>query len=51
MRSAAFPVVKTLDQFDVAASSIPKPTFDYLASLEWIRAAENTCLIGPTGRG
>ncbi len=49
MRRAAFPVVKTLDQFDVAASSIPKPTFDYLASLEWIRAAENTCLIGPGG--
>src|SRR5215467_13192834 len=40
MRNAAFPVTKTLDQFDVAASSIPKATFDYLASLEWIRAAE-----------
>ena len=26
-------------------------TFDYLASLEWIRAAENTCLIGPAGTG
>jgi DNA replication protein DnaC len=50
-RLAAFPVTKTLDQFDVAASSIPKPTFDYLASLEWIRAAENTCLIGPAGTG
>jgi DNA replication protein DnaC len=42
MRSAAFPVAKTLDEFDVAASSIPPATFDYLASLEWIRAAENT---------
>jgi len=50
-RLAAFPVTKTLDQFDVSASSIPKPTFDYLASLEWIRAAENTCLIGPAGTG
>lgn len=50
-RLAAFPVTKTLEQFDVAASSIPKPTFDYLASLEWIRAAENTCLIGPAGTG
>src|SRR5215467_10676732 len=46
MRTAAFPVTKTLAEFDVAASSIPQPTFDYLASLEWIRAAENTCLIG-----
>ncbi len=27
------------------------PTFDYLASLEWIRAAENICLIGPAGTG
>jgi DNA replication protein DnaC len=51
MRNAAFPVAKTLDEFDVAASSIPQPTFDYLASLEWIRAAENTCLIGPAGTG
>src|SRR5919112_5510247 len=42
MRSAAFPVLKTLEQFDVAASSIPKATFDYLASLEWIHAKENT---------
>ena len=49
MRAAAFPVVKTLDEFDIAASSIPKATFDYLASLEWIRAKENTTLIGPAG--
>jgi DNA replication protein DnaC len=51
MRQAAFPVVKTLDQFDLATSSVPPATFDYLASLEWIRAAENTCLIGPAGTG
>ena len=51
MRVAAFPVVKRLDQFDVATSSIPQATFDYLASLEWIRASENVCLIGPAGTG
>jgi DNA replication protein DnaC len=51
MRSAAFPVLKTLTEFDLTVSAIPKPTFDYLASLEWIRAAENTCLIGPAGTG
>src|SRR4051794_12247326 len=51
MRSAAHPVVKTLEEFDIIASSIPLATFDYLASLEWIRAAENTCLIGPAGTG
>ena len=27
------------------------PTFDYLASLEWITAAENLCLVGPAGTG
>lgn len=51
MKAAAFPVIKTVDEFDVGASSIPKPTFDYLTSLEWIRAAENLCLIGPAGTG
>ena len=51
MRQASFPVTKTLDEFDIAASSIPPATFDYLASLEWIRAAENVCLIGPAGTG
>ncbi len=51
MKVACFPVTKTLDEFDVAASSVPRPTFDYLASLEWIRAKENLCLVGPAGTG
>ena len=51
MRTAAFPVVKTVEEFDVTASSVPRATFDYLASLEWVRAAENLCLIGPAGTG
>ena len=51
MRAAAFPVTKTLPEFDLAASSVPAATFDYLSSLEWIRGAENTCLIGPAGTG
>src|SRR6187551_648172 len=50
-RLACFPVTKTLEDFDVAASSIPAATFDYLSSLEWVRAAENLCLIGPAGTG
>ena len=29
----------------------PRATFDYLASLEWIRGAENVCLVGPAGTG
>jgi DNA replication protein DnaC len=48
LKQAGFPATKTLDSFDVAASSIPRPTFDYLASLEWIRATENLLLVGPT---
>jgi DNA replication protein DnaC len=51
LRVAAFPVAKRLEDFDVAASSIPQATFDYLASLEWIRGKENCCLIGPAGTG
>lgn len=51
LKVAAFPVTKTLDEFDLAASSVPKATFDYLCSLEWIRAVENPCLIGPAGTG
>jgi DNA replication protein DnaC len=51
LKAAAFPVTKTLEEFDVAASSIPRATFDYLASLEWIGAHENLCLVGPAGTG
>jgi DNA replication protein DnaC len=51
MRNAAFPVVKTLDELDRPACSIPGPTLDYLASLEWIAAQENLVLVGPAGTG
>ena len=51
LKQAGFPVVKTLDEFNVAASSIKPATFDYLASLEWIAARENVCLVGPAGTG
>jgi DNA replication protein DnaC len=51
LKAAAFPAAKTLEEFDVAASSIPRATFDYLASLEWIGAHENLCLVGPAGTG
>jgi DNA replication protein DnaC len=51
MKTAAFPVIKTLSELDRKACSIPGPTLDYLASLEWIRARENLCLAGPPGTG
>jgi DNA replication protein DnaC len=51
MKTAAFPVAKTLDELDRSACSIPGPTLDYLATLEWITATENLCLVGPAGTG
>jgi DNA replication protein DnaC len=51
MTQASFPVAKSLDEFAVAQSSVPRATFDYLASLEWIAARENLCLVGPAGTG
>lgn len=51
LKLAAFPVTKRLEEFDVAASSVKRVSFDYLASLEWVRAAENLCLVGPAGPG
>ncbi|MEV4415692.1 ATP-binding protein [Catellatospora sp. NPDC049609] len=51
LKAAAFPVVKTLDEFKVQASSIPQATFDYLSAGEWIAKAENLCLVGPAGTG
>ncbi len=49
MKTAAFPVIKTLDELDRAACSIPGPTLDYLASLEWITGRENS-VPGRAGR-
>ena len=51
LRQAAFPVTKTLEEFDVATSSVKAATFEYLSSLEWVRAKENLCLVGPAGTG
>ena len=46
LRNAAFPVTKTLEDFDLGVSTVPRATFTYLASLEWVTAAENLCLVG-----
>jgi DNA replication protein DnaC len=51
LKAAAFPVIKTIEEFDLGVSSINKATFDYLASLEWVGAQENLCLVGPAGTG
>ena len=51
LKAAAFPVTKTLDEFDLGVSSVPPATVAYLASLEWITARENLCLVGPGRHG
>jgi DNA replication protein DnaC len=51
LKAAGFPVIKTIEEFDLTASSIPAPTWAYLTSLEWVAAKENLALIGPAGTG
>jgi DNA replication protein DnaC len=51
MKTAGFPATKTIAGFNLTASSIGEPTWNYLTSLEWIRAKENLCLVGPAGTG
>ena len=51
MNAARFPVDKTLDEFNVDESSIPRASHDYLITLDWITRADNLCLVGPAGTG
>jgi DNA replication protein DnaC len=51
LKAAAFAVPKTLESFDVAASSIQPKVFDYLSSLEWVGAQQNLAIIGPAEAG
>ncbi|MEA2027229.1 MAG: ATP-binding protein, partial [Chloroflexota bacterium] len=50
-KAAGFPVTRTLEGFDLGESSVPRTTFEHLASLDWIEAAENVVLVGPAGTG
>lgn len=51
MKAARFPVEKSLDEFHLDESSIPRATHDYLVTLDWIPRADNLCLVGPAGTG
>ncbi|MGH2885223.1 MAG: IS21-like element helper ATPase IstB [Solirubrobacteraceae bacterium] len=51
LKAAGFPAPKTLDGFDIKASSLPRATFEFLASLEWLDRNDNLCLAGPAGVG
>jgi DNA replication protein DnaC len=49
LKVAGFPFAKTLESFDVASSSFQPKVFDYLSSLECVRAQQNLAIIGPAG--
>ena len=51
-RTAGFPAVKTLEQYDFGfASGAPRPLLTELATLTFIERAENVVLLGPSGVG
>jgi DNA replication protein DnaC len=51
-RLAGFPVLKTLDQYDMSyGTGIPKLQIEQLASLAFIERQENVVLLGPSGVG
>ncbi|MEU8404498.1 IS21-like element helper ATPase IstB [Nonomuraea sp. NPDC048892] len=49
--TAGFPTGKTLASWQSQQSSIPEPTQNALATLEWIGRAENLVIAGPSGTG
>ena len=51
LKQAQLPGHKTLAGFDPQASELPRATFDFLASLEWLEPRDNLCLCGPAGTG
>jgi DNA replication protein DnaC len=50
-KTANFPAGKTFTTWQPARSSIPEPTQNALATLEWISRAENLVIAGPSGTG
>ncbi len=52
LRTATFPEMKTLDQFDFsAADGISPPKVADLARCQWVADGENCCSPGPIGTG
>jgi len=52
IRHAAFPALKTLDDFDwTAQPAAEKPLLMHLAQLAWIEEQANVCFFGPPGTG
>src|SRR5260370_20295479 len=50
-KTANFPAGKTFATWRPGQSSIPEPTQNALATLEWITRAENLVVAGPSGTG
>src|SRR5487761_2432369 len=51
-RTAGFPAIKTLEQFDFKfATGAPKALLTELASLTFVERAENVVILGPSGVG
>jgi DNA replication protein DnaC len=50
-RASGLPSGKTINAWEPDASSIPTPTQQALATLEWLTRAENLCICGPSGTG
>ena len=50
-KTANFPAGKTFATWRPGQSSIPEPTQNALATLEWISRAENLVVAGPSGTG
>jgi DNA replication protein DnaC len=50
-KTANFPAGKTFATWQPGQSSIPEPTQNALATLEWISRAENLVVAGPSGTG
>jgi DNA replication protein DnaC len=50
-KAASFPAGKTFATWHEHHSSIPQPTQQALATLEWISRAENLVIAGPSGTG
>lgn len=50
-RRAHFPAGKTLESWVPSRSSIPLPTQQGLATLEWVARRENLAIAGPSGTG
>lgn len=51
LRTAGFPVTKTLNELDRDAFTHAGASLDYLESLDWLRTRDNVCLVGPPGTG